>query len=249
MSFVILYDRHPNLYIPVPLIPGGVIISYTALNPLLRSLLSDSKFIYTSGPGRRYSVVRRWIGPLTSASLHSLYKVSSKDKTRICNSQQDKFSFIIFYSLSSEQNWIYLTNRNMTYTKISTQTSLYAEIAKFTDKVCYILLMLYWCRYRGWLIEAKWRIYASVNSVSIIGLDNRLSLCGHQAIIWISAGILLIWPLGTKLINRNPYIYLFIVVCEMSGILSRLECVTNVIQLKVMLFVFVAIPADFHTTW
>ena len=47
------------------------------------------------------------------------------------------------------------------------------------------------------LIEAKWRIYASLNWV-IIGSDNGLSPVRCQAIIWTNAGILLIGPLGTS---------------------------------------------------
>ena len=39
--------------------------------------------------------------------------------------------------------------------------------------------------------------FASVNWVSI-GLDNGLSPDRRQAIIYSNAGILLIWPLGTK---------------------------------------------------
>ena len=45
------------------------------------------------------------------------------------------------------------------------------------------------------LIEAEWRIYASVN-YAIIDSDNGLSPDRHQAIIWTSAGILLIGLLG-----------------------------------------------------
>ena len=47
------------------------------------------------------------------------------------------------------------------------------------------------------LIEAEWRIYASLNWV-IIGSDNGLSPVRCQAIIWIIVGILLIGPLGTN---------------------------------------------------
>ena len=52
--------------------------------------------------------------------------------------------------------------------------------------------------YRVWLIEAEWRIYALVN-YAIIGSDNGLSPVWHQTIVWTSAGILLIWCLGTNL--------------------------------------------------
>ena len=47
------------------------------------------------------------------------------------------------------------------------------------------------------LIEAEWRIHASLNWV-IIGSDNGLSPVRRQAIIWTNTGILLIGPLGTN---------------------------------------------------
>ena len=57
------------------------------------------------------------------------------------------------------------------------------------------------CRLKSYLlvylIEAEWRIYASVN-LTIIGSDNGLSPGRRQAITWTSAGILLIGPLGTN---------------------------------------------------
>ena len=46
-------------------------------------------------------------------------------------------------------------------------------------------------------IEARWRIYASLNWVLICS-DNGLSPVRRQAIIWTNAGILLIGPLGTN---------------------------------------------------
>ena len=45
------------------------------------------------------------------------------------------------------------------------------------------------------VIEAEWRIYASLNWV-IIGADNGLSPVQRQAIIWTNDGILLMQPLG-----------------------------------------------------
>ena len=47
-----------------------------------------------------------------------------------------------------------------------------------------------------YLIEAEWR--TCVGKLSIIGSDNGLSPGRSQAIIWTSAGILLIWLLGTN---------------------------------------------------
>ena len=45
------------------------------------------------------------------------------------------------------------------------------------------------------LIEAEWRLYASVGNLAIIGSDNGLSPGRRQAIIWTNAGTLLIGPL------------------------------------------------------
>ena len=52
----------------------------------------------------------------------------------------------------------------------------------------------------GWLkvIEAEWRIYASV-ILTTIGSDNGLSPGRRQAIIWTNAGILLIGPFRTNI--------------------------------------------------
>ena len=47
------------------------------------------------------------------------------------------------------------------------------------------------------LIEAEWRIYASVRLTNI-GSDNGLSPGRRQAIVWTNAGILLIRILGTN---------------------------------------------------
>ena len=48
------------------------------------------------------------------------------------------------------------------------------------------------------LIVVEWRIYASIN-MAIIDSDNGLTPNRRQAIIWTSAGILLIGPLGTNI--------------------------------------------------
>ena len=75
-----------------------------------------------------------------------------------------------------------------------------------------------------------------VNNPTIIGSYNGLSPSRHQAIIWTNAGILLIRPLGTNLwnINRNSYIFIQEnafqkVVWEMAAILSRLQCVNQIV--------------------
>ena len=48
------------------------------------------------------------------------------------------------------------------------------------------------------LTHLGWVMHMSVSKLTIIGSDNALSLGWHQAIIWTSAGILLIGPLGTN---------------------------------------------------
>ena len=59
------------------------------------------------------------------------------------------------------------------------------------------IVLFFSCQRHVKLIEAEWRIYASVN-FTIISSDNGLSLDRCQAIIWPNAGILLIGPSGTN---------------------------------------------------
>ena len=75
-----------------------------------------------------------------------------------------------------------------------TWKSLGAIIASYI----YIYNCIYDTRLKGWLNEARWHIYASVN-YAIIGSDNGLSPGWHQAIIWASERILLNGLLGTNL--------------------------------------------------
>ena len=57
-----------------------------------------------------------------------------------------------------------------------------------------------------------------VSKLTVIGSDNNLSPGRRQAIIWTSAGILLIRTSGTNFIQENAFEN---VVCEMADILSR----------------------------
>ena len=43
-----------------------------------------------------------------------------------------------------------------------------------------------------------WATHICISNLTIIGSDNGLSPGRRQAIIWTNAGILLIWPFGTK---------------------------------------------------
>ena len=86
-----------------------------------------------------------------------------------------------------------------------------------------------------------WVTHVCVSKLTIIGSDNGLSPGRRQAIIWTSAGILLIRPLGTTLqwnVNRNSNIFIHenafeSVVCEMVSILSRPQCVNQMTWLEV----------------
>ena len=67
-----------------------------------------------------------------------------------------------------------------------------------------------------------------VGKLTIIGSDNGLSPGRRQAIIWNNARIMLIEPLGTSFseiwmeIEENTFKN---VICEMSAILTRPQCV------------------------
>ena len=58
------------------------------------------------------------------------------------------------------------------------------------------------------LIEAEWCIYASV-TYTTIDSENGLSPVRRQAIIWTNAGVLLIGPSGTNLIEIFIQIFMF----------------------------------------
>ena len=72
-----------------------------------------------------------------------------------------------------------------------------------------------------------------ISKLIIIGSDNGLSPGRRQAIIWTNAGILFIWPIGTTISEILIKIHVFFIqenafeniVCEMSAILSRPQCV------------------------
>ena len=75
------------------------------------------------------------------------------------------------------------------------------------------------------LTNWNWVTHISVGKLTIVGSNNGLLLVQHQVIIWASAEILLIGPLGT---NFNQNTKLFIqenasesIVCEMVAILSK----------------------------
>ena len=54
-----------------------------------------------------------------------------------------------------------------------------------------------------------WVMHICIGKLTIIGSDNGLSPGQCQAIIWTNAGILLIWPLGTKFSEILIKIHIF----------------------------------------
>ena len=93
------------------------------------------------------------------------------------------------------------------------------------------------------LIEAEWRIYASVN-YTIIGSDNGLSPGRRQAIIQTNAGILLIGTLGTNLdetfikieIFSLTNLHLKVSSAKVTAILPRPQCEPEVSILNVVIW-------------
>ena len=92
----------------------------------------------------------------------------------------------------------------------------------------------YVCTHWGWMTQI------CVSKQTMIGSDNGLSPERHQAIIWTNAGILLIGPLGTNFseILNKTHIFSFkknafeSVVCEMSAIFSRPQCVNEEVMAR-----------------
>ena len=69
------------------------------------------------------------------------------------------------------------------------------------------------------IIEAQWRIYASVN-YAIIGSDNGLSPGRRQAIIWTNDVILLIGHLGT---NFNDFFFIKIKTFSLTNLYLKVS--------------------------
>ena len=68
------------------------------------------------------------------------------------------------------------------------------------------LITVYWCKTK--LAHRSRMTHICVNKIIIIGSGNGLSSGQRQAIIWISAGILLIWHLGINLIEINTFSFM-----------------------------------------
>ena len=59
--------------------------------------------------------------------------------------------------------------------------------------ICERIVLIENALFFDWLIEAEWRVYASVN-YAIIDSDNGLSPDRRQPIIWTNDGLLSMWP-------------------------------------------------------
>ena len=83
-----------------------------------------------------------------------------------------------------------------------------------------------------------WVTHICENKLTIIGSDNALSPGQRLAIIWTNDGILLIEPLGTKILwnlIQNSYIFIknaFENICEMAAILSRPQCDKLIVSIE-----------------
>ena len=99
-------------------------------------------------------------------------------------------------------------------------------------------------KWTGWFDLTHWgRVtHICVGNLTIMGSDNGLSPCRHQAIICTNAGLLLIGPSGTKfseiLIEIHTFsfrkIYLKNVLWTIASILSRSQCYGTGITIPIM---------------
>ena len=140
---------------------------------------------------------------------------------------------VIFINVSCKNHYIFLLfdtcfSKKYAYVIVS---SYFNPIYLWVDSLNQnLLLTLQFC-----LALTHWgRVtHICVSKLIIIASDNGLSPGQRQAIIWTNAGTSLINYLGTNFsenIDRNSYIFIQEntfenVVCEMSAILSRPQCV------------------------
>ena len=68
-------------------------------------------------------------------------------------------------------------------------------------------------------------MHICVSKLNIISSNNGLSPGRHQAIIWTNAGILLIWPLGTKLCNDNQNSYIFLLENTFENVIWKIAAI------------------------
>ena len=92
-----------------------------------------------------------------------------------------------------------------------------------------------WCLLHLVLTHGGQASHICVSKLTIICSDIGLVPARRQAIIWVNAGILLIWPLGTKFSNITIETYIYSVqenafenvVCKMAVISSQPQCVNE----------------------
>ena len=151
-----------------------------------------------------------------------------------------KFDDVVWYPVLWISETLFLgAGRSGVCFLIETNYGLNCSIVHVSchDRACKCLVFE-WCRTCNMLLSSSLRCvvlnhwgrvtHICVSKLTIIDLDNGLSLDRRQAIIWTNAGILLIGPLGTKFnetsifIQENPF---ETVVWKMAAILPRPQCV------------------------
>ena len=130
-----------------------------------------------------------------------------------------------------------------------------------TSYTCFVLCAVfagYVCAIWTYLILTHWGwvTHTFFGNLTTIGSDNSLSPGRHKAILWTNAGILLIRILRTNFSEILSKIHTFSlqkcirkIVCEMSAILPRPQCVNLCFMLYVLtnqLFLNVCVGSKVH---
>ena len=93
---------------------------------------------------------------------------------------QSTFDHVILKSICNIQYVLRATIQRMTLVSI---------VQNWTHRISQLRILTHWCRL----------MHICINKLTTIGSDNGLVPVRRQASIWINAGILLIWPLGTSI--------------------------------------------------
>ena len=160
--------------------------------------------------------------------------------------------------------WQAITWTNVDLSSVSSNDNHLKEIlqeilqpwmARITNKITYV--KYYW-NVSGANQLTHWgrMTHVCISKLNIIGSDNGLSPGRRQAIIWTSAGILLIGPLGTNfsqiLIEVDTFLFkkmhLKSDVWKMAAILSPSQCV-NIKSHDSKLFLFWSHKASYLVIW
>ena len=88
-----------------------------------------------------------------------------------------------------------VTINGMNTTVVKKPISMQQQVTHSITKQIYVFLGMHCILLTHW----GQKTHICVSKLTIIGSDNGLSHGRRQAIIWINAGICLIWPMGTNL--------------------------------------------------